>query len=55
MASDNDEEPAASIDKPENLLVRVERLRQQAQEFQRTVEEDFQTTRVLLEEARRSK
>jgi hypothetical protein len=37
-------------DKPETLLVCVERLRQQAEEFQRTVEEELRTTRALLEE-----
>jgi hypothetical protein len=32
------------------LLVYVERLRQQAEEFQRTVEEELRTTLALLEE-----
>jgi hypothetical protein len=35
---------------PENLLVRVERLRQRAEEFQETVEEERRTARALLEE-----
>jgi hypothetical protein len=39
-----------SSGKPENVLVYVERLRQQAEEFQRTVEEELRTTRALLEE-----
>jgi hypothetical protein len=32
-----------SSSKPENVLVYVERLRQQAEEFQRTVEEELRT------------
>ena len=36
--------------KPENVLVYVERLRRQAEEFQRTVEEELRTTRALLED-----
>jgi hypothetical protein len=39
-----------SSDKPENVLVFIERLRQQAEEFQRTVEEELRTARALLEE-----
>jgi hypothetical protein len=39
-----------SSGKPENLLVRVERLRQHAEEFQETVEEELRTARALLEE-----
>ena len=39
-----------SSDKAENVLVYVERLRQQAEEFQRTVEEELRTARALLEE-----
>ena len=39
-----------SSGQPENLLVRVERLRQQAEELQRTVEEELRTARALLEE-----
>jgi hypothetical protein len=38
-----------SSGKPEDLLVYVERLRQQAEEFQRTVEEEI---RALSEELR---
>lgn len=34
---------------PEDVLVCVERLRQTAKEFQRTVEEELRTARVLLE------
>jgi hypothetical protein len=37
---------------PENLLVRVERLRHQAEAFQRTVENDLLRLRVLLEDLR---
>jgi hypothetical protein len=36
--------------KPENLLVWVERLRQRAEAFQRTVEQEVRTTRALIEE-----
>jgi hypothetical protein len=36
-------------DKPENVLVYVERLRQQAEEFQRALEEE---ARALIEELR---
>ena len=39
-----------SSGKPENVLVCVERLRQQVEEFQRTVEEELWTARALLEE-----
>ena len=39
-----------SSDKAENVLVYVERLRQQAEEFQKTVEEELRTARALLEE-----
>ena len=39
-----------SSSEPENLLVRVERLRQQAEEFQRTIEEELRTVRAHLEE-----
>ena len=38
-----------SSDKAEDALVYVERLRQQAEEFQRTVEEELRTARALLE------
>ena len=37
---------------PENLLMRVERLRQQAEEFQKTVEEERQRVSALLEDLR---
>lgn len=36
----------------ENVLVYVERLRQQAEEFQRMVEEELRTVRALIEEVR---
>jgi hypothetical protein len=36
--------------KPENLLARVERLRQHAEAFQETVEEERRAARALLEE-----
>jgi hypothetical protein len=39
-----------SSGKPENVLVYVERLRQQAEEFQRTVEEELRTAHAVLEE-----
>jgi hypothetical protein len=38
--------------KGEHLLMRIERLRQQAQEFQGTVESELRTTRALLEDLR---
>ena len=41
-----------SSDKPENVFVYVERLRQQAEEFQRTVQEDLRLTRAELFEER---
>ena len=37
-----------SSDKPEDVLVYVERLRQQAEEFLRTVQEDLRLTRAQL-------
>jgi hypothetical protein len=36
----------------DNVLMYVERLRQQAEEFQRTVEEELRTARALIEELR---
>ena len=39
-------------DKPEDVLVYVERLRQQAEEFQRTVQEDLRLTSAQLFEER---
>ena len=33
---------------PENLLVYVKRLRQQAEEFERTIKEEFRLTRAQL-------
>jgi hypothetical protein len=39
-----------SSGKPENLLVWVQRLRQQAEEFHQTVEDELRTARALLEE-----
>ena len=41
-----------SSDEPENILVRVQRLRQQSEAFQRTVEKDLRTARAFLEELR---
>jgi hypothetical protein len=41
-----------SSGEPESLLVRVERLRQQATDFQRTVEDDLRTVSALLEALR---
>jgi hypothetical protein len=41
-----------SSDNLENLLVYVERLRQQAEEFQRTVEEELRTLRAFINEWR---
>ena len=38
--------------RPENLLVYVERLRQQAQDFQRRIEDEVRTLGALLEEER---
>ena len=37
---------------PDSLLARVERLRQQAEAFQRTVEEERRTASMLLEDLR---
>ena len=34
------------------MVVRCERLREQAEEFQRTVEEDLRTIRMLIEDLR---
>jgi predicted ATP-grasp superfamily ATP-dependent carboligase len=44
------EEVVALLYKAENVLVSVERLRQQAEGFQRTVEEELGTARALREE-----
>jgi hypothetical protein len=41
-----------SSDKPEDVLVYVERLREQAEEFLRTVQEDLRLTRAQLFEER---
>jgi hypothetical protein len=41
-----------SPSQPENLLEFVERLRQQAEAFQRTVEEELRTVRARIEELR---
>ena len=35
--------PSPSSGEPENLLVRVERLRQQAEDFQRSIEDEIRT------------
>lgn len=51
--SEPSKKPARPLDAPENaLLVSVERLRRQAEEFQRTVEHDRRAIRTLLEELR---
>jgi predicted ATP-grasp superfamily ATP-dependent carboligase len=44
--------PSPSSGEPENLLVRVERLRQQAEDFQRSIEDEIRTLRALFEEER---
>ena len=44
--------PVALLGEPENLLVCVERLRQQAEDFQRSIEDEIRTLRALLEEER---
>ena len=44
--------PSPSPGEPEHLLVRVERLRQQAEDFQRRVEDEIRTVRAILEEER---
>ena len=41
---------SASSGEPESVLVYVERLRQEAEEFHRTVEEELRTAGALLEE-----
>ena len=41
-----------SSNRPENLLMFVERLRQQAEEFQRTIEDELRTVRALIEDLR---
>ena len=45
-------ESSVSSRKPESLLVYVERVRQQAEEFQKTVEEEPRRTTRMLEELR---
>ena len=44
------EEASLSSGRAEDVLVYVKRVRQQAEEFQRTVEEELRTARALLEE-----
>ena len=41
-----------SSEDAENLLARVQQLRQESEAFQRTVEEDLKTARALIEELR---
>jgi hypothetical protein len=41
-----------SSGEPENLAMDCERLRQQAEDFQRMVEEEIRTTRALIEDVR---
>ncbi len=48
------EESAAAFAKPENLLMRVERLRRQAEAFQKQVEDEARTVHALLESANKS-
>ena len=43
---------SSSLGKTEDLLVSVERLHRQAEEFQRTVEEEIRLTRAQLLEER---
>jgi hypothetical protein len=43
---------SSSSDDSDNLLVRVQRLRQQAEDFQRTIEEEIRTTWTLIEDLR---
>jgi hypothetical protein len=42
--------PSPFSGQPDHVVVYVEWLRQQAEEFQRTVEEELRTARALLEE-----
>ena len=42
------ERSTPSSGKPENLLVYVERLRQQAEDFLRAIEKELQTVRTVL-------
>jgi hypothetical protein len=41
-----------SFDDSENLLARVQRLRQLAEDFQRTIEEEIRTTLALIDDLR---
>jgi hypothetical protein len=41
---------SASFGEPENLLMRVQQLRQDAADFQRTVEDELRTVRARIEE-----
>jgi hypothetical protein len=41
-----------SSDDSENLVLRVQRLRQQAEDFQRTIEQEIRTTIALIDELR---
>ena len=45
-------EPSPFSDQPENVLAFVERVRQQAEAFKRSVEEERRTTRAAIEELR---
>jgi hypothetical protein len=47
------EKSSLSSGKPENVLEYVERVRQAAEEFQRTVDEELWRLGALLEEAKR--
>jgi hypothetical protein len=48
--SEPSKKTSPSSDKPEHVLAYVERLRQQAEAFQRTVDEELRTASALLEE-----
>jgi len=41
-----------SLGEPEDLVLYLERLRQQAEDFRRSVEEDMVTTKALIEKLR---
>jgi hypothetical protein len=50
--SDPSKKSSPTPEDSENIWVRVQRLRQQVEDFQRTVEEELRTTRALVEELR---
>ena len=53
MSGPSNKSPPSSGE-PKKLVVHIERLRQQAEEFRRTVEEEIRTTMTLIEELRAS-